>query len=131
MGGTKKPKKKHEGKLTHSSKGMSSKGVKHETNAKLKDKYDRVVNASKYRDSLENTHKDWSSISKIQPTDEEKFIKRNSVLVMHHGGVKSQSKANEVYFIGIIDILTEWRLNKKMEHAVLSISRDGHEISCV
>ncbi len=36
-----------------------------------------------------------------------------------------------VYFIGIIDILTEYSTRKKFEHVFKSIKYDGRTISCV
>jgi 1-phosphatidylinositol-4-phosphate 5-kinase len=45
-------------------------------------------------------------------------------------GIQSIEKS-AVYFIGIIDILTQYNTKKKFEHMFKSIKYDGNTISCV
>ena len=45
-------------------------------------------------------------------------------------GISSTEKSC-VYFIGIIDILTEYNTKKKLEHVFKSVKYDAHSISCV
>mmetsp|Transcript_18636 Transcript_18636/g.33360 ORF Transcript_18636/g.33360 Transcript_18636/m.33360 type:complete len:519 (+) Transcript_18636:177-1733(+) len=53
----------------------------------------------------------------------------------HHGGMLSVDhlgeRGNEIYFIGIVDFLTEYGLRKTMEHALRSVFWDPEQISCV
>lgn len=45
-------------------------------------------------------------------------------------GIQSIEKS-AVYFLGVIDILTEYNTKKKFEHVFKSIKYDGRTISCV
>mmetsp|Transcript_29118 Transcript_29118/g.51172 ORF Transcript_29118/g.51172 Transcript_29118/m.51172 type:complete len:579 (+) Transcript_29118:184-1920(+) len=53
----------------------------------------------------------------------------------HHGGLRSAevsgAPGNEVYYVGIIDILTQYGFKKGMEHNLTSMFKDGNLISCV
>jgi len=40
-------------------------------------------------------------------------------------------RADEIYFIGIIDILQQYTISKHSEHVLKSFTFDSHEISCV
>jgi hypothetical protein len=46
-----------------------------------------------------------------------------------HGGLLSSDR-NELYFIGIIDVLTVYNTKKRVEHCVKSVLY-GDEISCI
>jgi 1-phosphatidylinositol-4-phosphate 5-kinase len=38
---------------------------------------------------------------------------------------------SKIYYLGIIDIFTEYNMKKKGEHFLKSIQHDGQTISCV
>eukprot|EP00469_Lotharella_globosa_P016431 CAMPEP_0167827888 /NCGR_PEP_ID=MMETSP0112_2-20121227/11005_1 /TAXON_ID=91324 /ORGANISM="Lotharella globosa, Strain CCCM811" /LENGTH=537 /DNA_ID=CAMNT_0007730823 /DNA_START=65 /DNA_END=1675 /DNA_ORIENTATION=- len=66
----------------------------------------------------------------------EEFTKpRKSILPAHHGGLRSVEANGEpgsaVFYVGIIDILTEYGVRKGLEHRVTSMFKDGNLISCV
>ncbi|GAB5369404.1 hypothetical protein AAMO2058_001401500 [Amorphochlora amoebiformis] len=53
----------------------------------------------------------------------------------HHGGLSSVDSngrpGNMIFYVGIIDILTEYGLQKSFEHTFSSLFKDGNLISCV
>lgn len=61
--------------------------------------------------------------------------KRTSFQPAHHGGLRSVGPdgrpGNEIYYIGVIDILTEWGMKKTIENRWRSMFKDGNLISCV
>jgi len=58
-----------------------------------------------------------------------------SVFTKEDGGVSSQnvdgSMGNELYYMGVIDILTEYGTKKKLEHGLKSVNHKSSEISAV
>lgn len=60
--------------------------------------------------------------------------RRQSIIPHHHGGLRvyEGGKAqNIVYYVGIIDILTEWGLKKRLEHNARAVLSDPNLVSCV
>lgn len=49
---------------------------------------------------------------------------------MNQGGMASIDKS-KIYYLGIIDIFTEYNMKKKGEHFLKSIQHDSQTISCV
>mmetsp|Transcript_14110 Transcript_14110/g.21424 ORF Transcript_14110/g.21424 Transcript_14110/m.21424 type:complete len:497 (+) Transcript_14110:115-1605(+) len=83
----------------------------------------------------EKRAKSSASISNIDLKAVSTRKKSQSVQPAHHGGLQSVNPngtpGNQIYYIGIIDILTEYGVTKGIEHFVSSIYKDGNWISCV
>lgn len=59
--------------------------------------------------------------------------RRKSIFYAEEGGIKgiNEEGNEEIYFLGIIDILTPWSLSKKLESAFKSIKFDKKEFSAI
>mmetsp|Transcript_40758 Transcript_40758/g.65529 ORF Transcript_40758/g.65529 Transcript_40758/m.65529 type:complete len:576 (+) Transcript_40758:90-1817(+) len=70
----------------------------------------------------------------LDALDSIKSIPEGGVLPAHHGGLRSVdggSPGNLIFYIGIIDILTQFGVRKSVEHRFMSLFKDGNQISCV
>lgn len=63
------------------------------------------------------------------------FCREKSIFLKENGGIRSSTEENldsqELYFMGIIDILTPYSTFKKIEHIFKTIRYSGHEVSTV
>jgi len=103
--------------------------------------------ANSHQLSSKNTSAKNISLKKVSNSGATKDDKKNKdneakttmksvkgVLPAHHGGLRSVSlngPGNEIYYVGIIDILTGYGFRKGLEHRVTSMIKDGNLISCV
>ena len=60
----------------------------------------------------------------IHPINHKKFYEKTE------GGLLSIDKS-KIYFLGIIDIFTEYNTKKAMEHVYKSVMQNSETISCV
>jgi len=92
---------------------------------------DSVKSFSTVDDGFEN---DQCSSSEVEITHSQYLINSHSHshshLLDYSGGFPS-SDSSEVYFLGIIDVLTEYNFNKKAEHTLKSIFHDPTQISAI
>ena len=61
----------------------------------------------------------------MNPPERAGFSFYNEMGGMVSGGNRSESDGEEVYYIGIIDIFTQYTLRKRVEHFVKSLINDG------
>jgi len=61
---------------------------------------------------------------------QEPTTKEGSIFSQYHGGIMSLDKT-EVYFIGIIDILTTWDFRKRSEKTFKSLFHDANQLSAI
>lgn len=54
-----------------------------------------------------------------------------SIFQSHYGGIRSDPAVNEIYFMGIIDILQLYNRSKQLETMFKGISKDKTQLSCV
>jgi len=75
----------------------------------------------------EDKHQEHQRKNSIEPVQ--------SLFTKEDGGVSSQnmdgSTGNELYYMGVIDILTEYGTKKKLEHGIKSVNHKSSEISAV
>ena len=62
--------------------------------------------------------------------EEEKTEESTNREILNDGGVYSENR-DEIYYFGIIDILTNYNFAKKMEYCFKTIRYCSHQMSCI
>lgn len=85
---------------------------------------------------IHTTHQDVSThtfktLEKTDMTMSQWHNRSISIWNRDHGGIRAKTPSKEVYFLGIVDILTQYDFKKRSEHMLKSLVYYSDEISAI
>ena len=121
--------------FSFSSKEQESKGERNSNDKNLKDEFssERITISSLNKSYLKNiTEEKFNKTENIQNIKKEinKVLNDNNGIILEDGGILNE-KENEIYYMGIIDILTDYDCLKVAEFVYKTVRYCSNKMSCV